>query len=78
MTNSQTTEQRNAEVVSLITQLMPFELACGDTMQRTNPSAKQLVNSSVCWLVSNQHKSHRKLREIQGKLSLLLEEVSHE
>lgn len=70
------TQERNAKIASLITELMPLELAFGDSMQRTNPNAKQLVNSSVCWLVSNQHKSHRRLREIQGELSLLLEEVA--
>lgn len=75
MTKPQTTiEQRNARVAEIVSELMPFSMASGDARQRLNPNARQHVNSTECWLVSNGSRSAHKLRKLQGELELLLTE----
>ena len=55
-------------LVDAISKLTPFTLVQGDTIHRTNPCAKQVVNSNEAWLVSEGNRSAHKLRLVAQQL----------
>lgn len=50
-------------LVLALRDLAPFEIVTGDVIQRTNPSSRQMLNSTESWAVSHGSRAAHRVRE---------------